>query len=134
MLSIYYLSIVELQYQSQVYNIVIQYWYRLQYLKQVPLHLKLLQNIDYIPYAVQYIFISYLFSTSQLVPLSLYSCITPPPYLFQLVYTFVLRICESISVLLYSFVQFLDSTYVVTYSICPLTYSIKHKTLQVHPC
>ena len=22
----------------------------------------------------------------------------------------------------------------VTYSICPLTYSIKHKTLQVHPC
>ena len=49
---------------------------------------------------------------------------------------FILCIWEFVSVLLYSLLlYFLDSTEVMSYSIClPLTYFTYHNALQVHSC
>ena len=61
------------------------------------LHLKLLENIGYIPCAVQSILVSYLFYTQQFVPLNPLPLFCPSPH-------FVLCISEFVSVLLYSFI------------------------------
>ena len=89
---------VDLQYQFQVYNIVIQYFYRL-------FHLKLLQNNAYIPCAIQYIFVAYLFYTQQFVSLNLIPLSYPYP--FSSSHWKPVILCESAFVLLHILICFI---------------------------
>ena len=62
------------------------------YLKII-LHLKLLQNNGYIPCAVHYILVAYLFYIQQFVSLNLYPCLASPPSFSPLVTTSFFSVC-----------------------------------------
>ena len=68
---------------------------------QIILHLKLLQNIGYIPCAVQYVLVSCLFYKEDFVHLNPLPQLAPPPPLFPLMTTSLFSVSESLLLFCY---------------------------------
>ena len=68
---------------------------------QVILHFKLLQNVSFIPYAVQHILAAYLFYTRTLSLWIQYTCLTPPPSFSPLLTTGLFSLSVSLFPLCY---------------------------------
>ena len=89
------------------------------------------------PCAIQYILVAY-FINSNLCLLIPYSYLVIPRFPLPTGnHQFVLYICESVSVLLYSFIRFISSIPHISdnrvFVFLCLTYFTKHNALQVHP-
>ena len=94
-----------------IYNIILisSTWHSDSKCLQIILHLQLLYDMGYIPCAVQYILVSYLFYTQQSAPLNPLPYLAPAPFPLPIRnHQFVLYICESISFLFTSLFYSLD--------------------------